>query len=176
MEADSQEIQCIVKLVPFETKHADRTLEWVNDPELMILMNRVKPVTHTEHLDWYENIVRQSHIFAIIAGEHHIGNCCLKDVNTDGRSRKAEIWVYIGDKESRGKGYGKQTVEKLLDYAFRSLNLNRVYLYLMAYNQAAHYLYLKIGFKEEGRFREDVFINGEYHDTIHMAILKSEWT
>lgn len=165
----------MIKLVAFDKEHAKKTLEWVNDPELMLMMNRVNYVTESQHWEWYEKIIRESKIFAIIANGKHIGNCCLKDINTDGRSRKAELWIYIGDPTARGKGYGKKATQLLLDYAFKSLNLHRVYLYVMNYNQKAFKMYKKIGFKKEGVKREDIFINGRYHDAIIMGILKKEW-
>jgi RimJ/RimL family protein N-acetyltransferase len=35
--------------------------------------------------------------------------------------------------------------------------------------------YLKAGFKEEGRLREDIFYHGKYADAIRMGILRREW-
>lgn len=165
----------LVRLVAFQKTHAQNTLKWVNDPQLMLMVNRVKLVTETEHWQWYEKVVKDSFIFAIEVGGKHIGNCCLKDVNADGRSRKAELWIYIGDKKTRGKGYGEQAMRLLLDYAFNALNLNRIYLYSMAHNKPAYNLYRKLGFKHEGVRRQDVFINGKYCDTVFMGILKKEW-
>lgn len=55
------------------------------------------------------------------------------------------------------------------------MNLNRLELGLREYNTNGYKCYLKCGFKEEGRKRQDFFIDGRYTDSIIMSILKSEY-
>lgn len=165
-----------IELKPFDEKHLEMTLEWVNDLSIMNYINRVIPVTMMEHKEWFKNITldKRQTIFAIETKTPscHIGNCGLKDL--DFRSQKAELWIYMG-KEHIGKGDGKKAVELLLNYGFRYLNLNRIYLYTLAYNKAAFKTFSYCGFKQEGIFKEDVFINGQFHDTIRMAVLRNEY-
>jgi len=161
-----------VKLVRFNKRHLNRTFSWANNPELMLLMDYPKPVTKAEHLGWYKRIVKQ-HIFAIEADGLHVGNCCLK--NIDGLSKHAELWIYIGDKGNRCRGYGRESLRQLLYYAFNKLSLNRVYLYVLSFNRKALKFYKNSGFKVEGRLREHRFINEKLHDVIYMGILKEEW-
>lgn len=141
------------------------------------MMNRVKLIREDEHFEWHKNITSdpKTAIFAIEADGAHIGNCCLKNINADGRSNNAELWIYIGDKTAQGKGYGEKTMRLLLDYGFRNLNLHRIYLYVMDYNQRACELYKKLGFQNEGRKREHILIDNKYHDSIEMGILRKEW-
>ena len=102
-----------------------------------------------------------------------IGNCGLK--NVDYINRVATLGIFIGDKEERNKGYGKETIKLLLDFGFNYLNLNEINLDVMEFNKRAIKCYEKVGFKEYGRRRKCVYINGKYYDKISMDILKSEF-
>jgi RimJ/RimL family protein N-acetyltransferase len=63
----------------------------------------------------------------------------------------------------------------LIEYGFNTLNLHRIELTTFGFNVRALKSYLKIGFQEEGRRREAIFANGEYHDSIMLGLLRSEW-
>ena len=104
----------MIALKPFSREHADRTFTWANDRELMFLVNRQEGVRKSDHLRWCRRIIKIARIFAIHHDDKHIGNCCLFDVNSDGRSKKAGLWIYIGDHESRGRGFGELAMRLLL--------------------------------------------------------------
>ena len=165
-----------IVLRSFEESHLEKTLQLVNDPDIATQINRVSPVTYTNHIKWYQNIINDctKTIFAIetVDSKEHIGNCALIDI--DHKNQKAELWIYL-DKSIQGKGYGADAINGLLGYAFGKLNLNRVYLYVMDYNNNAINFYIKLGFKKEGLFRENMFMDGKLHDTVHMAILRREF-
>ncbi|NLV17238.1 MAG: GNAT family N-acetyltransferase [Syntrophomonadaceae bacterium] len=165
-----------IELNPFEEKHLERTLQWVNDIEIMNRINRVLPVTMFEHQEWFKKITLDSRqvVFAIEnkATGNHLGNCGLRDI--DYRSRKAELWIYLGSNYHR-HGTGTIATQLLIDYGFSYLNLNRIYLYTLEYNEAAIRTFSHCGMVEEGRFRQDVFICNRYYDTIRMAILRSNY-
>jgi RimJ/RimL family protein N-acetyltransferase len=72
------------------------------------------------------------------------------------------------------KGYGTFAVTHLLNYAFRDLNLNRVYLYVFENNERAIRLYRKVGFVREGLMRQSEYINGTYISLIVMGLLRDE--
>ena len=89
--------------------------------------------------------------------------------------RIATLGIFIGDKESRNKGYGTEAIRLILDFGFNYLNLNNIKLDLMEFNERALACYKKCGFKEYGRRRKCNFINGKYYDTIEMDILAEEF-
>ena len=167
-----------IRLRPLEDGDLERTRAWVNDPEVARLVNRVLPVTPVEHRDWYQRVVTDRHqvIFAmeVIANAAHVGNCGLKGL--DPRARKAELWMYLGDRDSWGKGYGTEACVALCRFGFERLNLNRIHLYTPVYNQRAVALYEKVGFKTEGVLRQDVFQDGQYHDAVVMGLLRQEFS
>ena len=60
-------------------------------------------------------------------------------------------------------------------FAFEEMNLNRVYLTTDENNSRALACYRKCGFREEGRLRQDRFLEGRYWDTIVMGVLREEF-
>jgi RimJ/RimL family protein N-acetyltransferase len=110
--------------------------------------------------------------FAIEAGGECIGTCGL--FNIDWTARHAELGIGIGDKEYWGKGYGREAVGLLLDYAFRLRNLRRVWLEVHSANERAIRAYRSCGFVEEGRMREHVWLGGRYVDNVIMGVLREE--
>jgi RimJ/RimL family protein N-acetyltransferase len=111
--------------------------------------------------------------FAIEADGKYIGGCGL--FHFDWTARTGEIGIGIGDPAYRGRGYGRDAVRVLLDYAFRLRNLHRVWLTVHANNERAIRCYRACGFVEEGRLREHVWVNGQYVDSVCMGLLRDEW-
>src|SRR5258706_1109125 len=71
----------------------------------------------------------------------------------------------------RGKGLAKEMYKLVFQLAFKELRLHRVWLLVVDFNERALALYKKLGFKEEGRYREAFFRNGHYSAYIIMSIL-----
>lgn len=90
-------------------------------------------------------------------------------------NRAAKMAIGIGDGRFRGRGYGREGLGLLLQYAFTEMNLHRVGLDVIAYNEPAIRLYERSGFQLEGRLREAVWREGQRYDRLEMGILASEW-
>ena len=73
-----------------------------------------------------------------------------------------------------GQGYGTDAVRTLCRFGFEHVNLHRVTLEVNADNAQAIRAYTKVGFREEGRLREAMFVHGERMDTVVMGLLEGE--
>lgn len=102
-----------------------------------------------------------------------IGTIQLYDFNRQDKSCK--LGIRIGDKDYWSRGYGGDAVNAIVEYAFTSLDINRVDLRVYEYNGRAARCYEKCGFKYEGRTRNSAYIDGAYYDEILMGLLKSEF-
>jgi RimJ/RimL family protein N-acetyltransferase len=111
--------------------------------------------------------------FAIEADGIFIGQCAL--FRFDETAATCELGITIGDKAYWGRGYGRESIRLLLDYAFRLRNFRKVWLRVQGNNERAMRAYRACGFVEEGRLRQHVFSSGQYHDQIYMGILREEW-
>ena len=85
------------------------------------------------------------------------------------------VSIAIGDAAQRGQGFGAEAMRLLLDFAFDELNLRRVQLTVFRYNPTAIRLYEKLGFVQEGVFREFLQRNGQVHDMLLYGLLRREW-
>ncbi|MFF2779686.1 GNAT family N-acetyltransferase [Streptomyces sp. NPDC058052] len=77
--------------------------------------------------------------------------------------------------ESWGVGYGRETVGLLLDLAFGTLDLHRVWAARSPLNTASARTLLAAGFTEEGRIRGHVCVRGAWRDSVTYGILREEW-
>jgi RimJ/RimL family protein N-acetyltransferase len=111
--------------------------------------------------------------FAIEADGKFIGQCAL--FRFDETAGTCELGITIGDKDYWGRGYGRESIRLLLDYAFRLRNFRKVWLRVQGNNERAMRAYRACGFVEEGRLREHVFSDGKYYDQVIMGILRHEW-
>ncbi len=89
--------------------------------------------------------------------------------------RRGEFRVLIGAPGMRGKGYGTEAADLILDYGFNKLNLETIYLGVNTENTAAVRSYEKAGFVKEGVRRKLVYRNGRYYDVVMMSILREEF-
>ncbi|MBI5876576.1 MAG: GNAT family N-acetyltransferase [Chloroflexi bacterium] len=116
--------------------------------------------------------------FAIEADGRIIGQCGLRqpDGLVDTTAQVYELGIAIGDKVYWGRGYGRDAVRVLLDYAFRLRNAHKVWLKVNATNERGLRAYRACGFIEEGRLRQHVWGDGRHIDLVLMGILRTEWS
>src|SRR5262245_11695325 len=166
----------LVELTALTDADSEAMLGWINDRDLVLLSSAYRPVDETAHRQWFESIRRRPDvvIFGIreLATDRLIGSCQLLGVSPV--HRKAELQIRIGEADARGRGYGREAVELLLDFGFRDLNLHRVELTVLDGNETALKTYLAAGFVREGVLREAASIDGRYVDLIQMSILRDE--
>lgn len=155
----------------------DTLLGWMQDAELLRAINRTQKTSPDSHRAWYQRILADHSqvVFSIEQKETgaFIGQCGLRHI--DLMNRKAELWIFIGDVGSRGRGCGGDAVRGLLRHAFEVKGLNRISIYVVSFNKDACRFYEKFGFRFEGKFRQDIFVDGCFYDTVHMAVLKEEY-
>ena len=85
------------------------------------------------------------------------------------------VSIAIGDAARRGQGIGYEAMRLALRYAFAELNLHRVCLTVFSYNTPAIKLYEKLGFVQEGIYRQHVQRDGQRYDMILYGLLRPEW-
>jgi RimJ/RimL family protein N-acetyltransferase len=108
-----------------------------------------------------------------LEGGDPIGLISLAGV--DDRNASAELRIVIGEVSEWDKGLGEDAIGVLLNHAFNSKNLHRVWLRVAEYNGRAIASYRKCSFLDEGRSRHDHYHKGEWKDALLMSILDSEF-
>ena len=90
-------------------------------------------------------------------------------------NKRARTFTLIGDHTYRNRGIGKEAKSLLLDYAFNTLNLNRIYCSVTVDNKYWIESLKKLGFKLEGIERQASYRDGEYRDKVLLALTKEDW-
>lgn len=165
-----------VYLSPMREEDAEVYAKWMNDIAITDSLGSSTMVFSEEaERNWLEENSGE-YQFAIVEKESDmlIGNCGIQEVSHT--FQRAEIGLFIGDEENRGKGYGKEVLSLLLEYCFDTLNMHNVMLKVFSFNERAIHTYKRVGFKEIGRRREAYYAKGKFWDDVYMDILKEEFT
>ena len=148
-------------------------LRWQNDPVVFRWMDYVRPFSAEDIRASEEQATVEGHPFIIEFEGKPLGRIGLNNFRP--RDRMASLYIFVGDRESWGQGYGHDALMTLLAYAFDACNLRMVELWTLADNERALRLYKSCGFVEEARLRARSWIEGEYVDHLIMSINAEEF-
>jgi RimJ/RimL family protein N-acetyltransferase len=101
-----------------------------------------------------------------------IGWCTL--MNWDPTYRSA-MMGYCLDEPAWGQGFATEAAGALLQWAFNTLDLNRVQSEADTRNAASGRVLAKLGFLREGTLRENCIVDGEVSDSWVYGLLRREW-
>jgi len=161
-------------LRPLKLSDWERTIEWRNDLTIKnMAMMHPFPITEINEKDWYTRLVGSTDnktIYFTITLSHDepIGFIMLRRI--DYIHRNCYLGIVIGVDTERGKGYGGEAIDLIMDFAFKTLNLNKIIVEVLCGNDMALLLYKKLGFKEEGRLKQQYYCCGEYLDVVLLSV------
>jgi len=101
-----------------------------------------------------------------------LGWCGLTQWNPDYRS--ASLGYCLGE-AAWGQGYATEAAYAVLQWAYDTLDLNRVQAEADTRNVASARVLEKLGFVREGTLREDCVVNGDVSDSWVYGLLRREW-
>lgn len=161
-------------LSPIDIDDYQKYAEWWNDHNVVEYLPNHYLITADKQKEFLLQ-KSKTHNYSIIdiANDTLIGDIGLKDINNINRT--AEISIVIGDKEYWNRGYGREAMSLLLNYAYNSLSLNCIYLMVYKKNVRAISCYESIGFKKSGVIREGAYYNQKYDDIVIMDILPKDF-
>lgn len=152
--------------------------QWFTDSDFLKYYDYYPPIAQTKdevNNTFEEYKEKKSKVFAIkmVQDNSIIGIAGFDDIILE--NKVATLFIGIGDSTSRGKGYGKESMDLLLNYGFNDMKLHRIQLNVLEFNIPAIKLYEKSGFKKEGVFREFVLRDNKRYDLFLYGLLKREW-
>lgn len=165
-----------IALRALELRDASEFQRWINDPETNYWRGLYHPMSEVEALKWIEreSTPDPNHLTLAI---QTLDGCLVGIIGLRGicaRSRRAEIWVYLGEKKIWQQGFGTDAILTFCNYAFVEMNLHRIWLECDPRHRAAIRCYEKCGFRIEGRLRDAYFRHGGFHDTVIMGRLRTD--
>ncbi|MFD2174759.1 GNAT family N-acetyltransferase [Rhodobacter lacus] len=165
-----------VRLRPFRISDIDGRLALGQSPEIVHCFGGdprgLPPYEESDARSWVERNLAHPLCWAVEVDGRLLGEARLDGLDHhDGRARLA-IGLY--DLSQLGKGLGREVIKLILSHAFGTLQLHRVDLRVLAYNERAIRCYRACGFIEEGRERESARVGDAWHDDIIMGVLAQE--
>ena len=104
--------------------------------------------------------------------ERVIGTCTLFAINES--QGRAELGYALGH-EYWGRGYMREALTALLDFAFGKLGMRRLEADIDPRNAGSLHAVERLGFRREGVLRERWKVNGELQDSVVLGLLSHEW-
>jgi len=101
-----------------------------------------------------------------------VGGCGLRDI--DWNNKKAHIGYWIARPHWSNR-YATEAASLLIAAAFRDLRLHRIHTGVLPDNPRSMRVLRRLGFRVEGRAREDHLVGGRYRDFVLFALLRSEF-
>ena len=151
---------------------------WLNDSEVTYFQDKGYFANTLEKQTQYYNSIKDSDSDVVLAiadakTHRHIGSVGLHRINWIHRS--AVLGIVIGEKESWGKGFGKQAWRLITQYGIETLNMNKITATTLAGNDRSLACALASGYEIEGTQKEQMYRHGRYHDLIHVGITSTAW-
>ena len=164
----------LVRLRAFEARDLDAEHAFVNDlPTLQSMLSGIPfPASMADEQQWLSqqtSYTRGEYQFAVEDFEGYlVGRCGV--TRLDWKNRVAELAIMIGA-PYRKRGYGREAMQLLCDFCFREMNLHKLKVSVLAFNEAAVRCYEKCGFVQEGLLKDEVFRDGAYRDVVILSRL-----
>jgi RimJ/RimL family protein N-acetyltransferase len=102
-----------------------------------------------------------------------VGFVELRDIDPEHAVAELSFWLAV---DCWGHGYMGEALAAVLKFAFRDLELNRVYAHHMVRNPPSGRVLSRLGFRVEGLLRQRVRKWGRFEDVVLQALLRSEWS
>lgn len=141
--------------------------QWKNDEEtFMYLGGGFMPTSIDQQEKWLDSMMDttgNNKRFIICDNNNlSVGMIGLYDINWIHRT--CEIGIYIGNKEAKGKGYGKEACILIEKFAKEYVNLRKIKLNVVSDNKNALNMWQSLGYIKVGEYLKDRYIKGSYKD------------
>jgi RimJ/RimL family protein N-acetyltransferase len=148
---------------PGDRQHLE---DWVADAEgRFFLLSTTSGRTQT-----VEHLVQSPHnLIGIVTAEGRpVG--CVAYLNHRPDQGRAELRKMIGERDMRGRGLAHEAAKLWLGYGLGALGLKKIYLTTLVTHVGNIKINEELGFRVEGVLRNEVFIDGRYHDVLRMGL------
>jgi len=166
-----------VVLRAISMKDANLLMELINDAETEKMLGGSSfPVSLEGQEKWISaqtgiiDVLRC--IVALKENEEGIGTVILSDIDT--KNGVAQVHIKMDKQRGRGKGYGSDALNTIVNYAFGEMRLNCIYADVLEYNTVSQKLFEKCGFHRDGVLRSRVFKGGRYINVVSYSRLKED--
>ncbi|MFC3160625.1 ribosomal-protein-alanine N-acetyltransferase [Chryseobacterium arachidis] len=162
-----------------DSKIMNQIFETYNESEIKKILGLPNEKEFTRqkkiHQEGYESYNRKMLNFQIVEKQSHkiLGNCGFHTWNP--QHHRAEIGYAMNSDEFKNKGFMKEALEKIIEFGFQEMNLNRIEALIAENNTPSKKLLDYFGFTKEGVMRGHYLIDKVFEDSVLYSLLKSEY-
>ncbi|MGB0980666.1 MAG: GNAT family N-acetyltransferase [Winogradskyella sp.] len=157
-----------IYLRALEPKDLDFIYEIENDSQLWHLSDTQTPYSRfliQQYLDnAHQDIFEAKQLRLVICNTKNNTIGLIDVFDFDPKNRRAGIGILVKETSNRGKGFGKEALELLVNYCFGTLHLHQVYANIPQNNLPSLKLFKGNGFKEIGLKKEWSFDGNQYNN------------
>lgn len=131
-------------------------------------------ISWDEHQAWFSRVqTDESKRWFLYLNQNNVASGVVCFTDFDPPQRSAFWGFYAGPDATPGTGLrmSRDAIEK----AFNELGLEKLNADVLVTNSRSIDMHRKVGFSEEGRFREHFFDGEKRVDVIRLGMLSSEW-
>ena len=165
-----------VRLEPLTEVVLDDYLRGLADPEVRRLTGSQSTFTPFEAERWLATR-REQHDradWAVTRREDgaFLGEAVLHELDPVNESASYRVW--LAGPHLFGRGYGTEVTQLVVDHALYEVGVHRLALEVFDLNPRARRVYEKCGFVVEGQLRDALMWERQRHDTLIMAVLRTD--
>ena len=165
----------LVRLRPPAAEDAAVMITWFEDMEVTRFLLLRHPPSMDMEKDWLDRMARSPDdvIWVVEYQGQAVGTTALHMI--DWRNGSATTGTVIGDKSVWGKGLGRELMRLRARYAFTQLPLRKLKSAYIDGNHASAKAQTAAGYRDVGRHRADMFVDGSWRDHILTEVLREDW-
>ena len=159
-----------IALRAIEPEDLDDLYRWENDSSLWIYGCTIAPFSRYLMKRYIENysadIARDGQLRLMIVERETKKSMGIFDCfDYDAVNRRAAVGLLIDPSHTR-QGFGRDTLETFMEYAFQFLHLHQLYVHIATCNTASMALFLACGFRECGHLTDWLQLPQGYDDAL----------
>jgi RimJ/RimL family protein N-acetyltransferase len=165
----------LVRLRPPRAEDAPAVITWFEDMEVTRFLLLRHPPSIDMEKEWLDRMARSPDdvVWFVECEGQLVGTTALHMI--DWKNGFATTGTVIGDKSAWGKGLGRELMQLRTRYAFTQLPLRKLKSAYLEGNEASAKAQAAAGYREIGRHKADMFIDGRWRDHILTEVLREEW-
>lgn len=165
---------CIGQFRSIEEQDLPLLLQWRNSERIRKAMFGGETITWSEHVQWFLNAANHPEHVHLIYEHDGVAVGAVNFTRID-RSSGRCLWGFYLGVEGLPRGTGFQMGCQALEHAFQHLHMRKVSGEVLADNPVSIRFHQKLGFVQEGHFRQHILKNAVYHDVVFFSLLKEQW-
>lgn len=159
-------VQGIYEIAESNRIHLRQWLPW---------LDRMNDITFIENFVRNAELLNSSkseYSFVILNDDKVIGRIGIYNINYSNCIAEIGYWI---SESHQGKGIVAQSCNRILEFAFQELNMNRIEVKCAVLNKRSQSIPIQLGFKLEGTLRSAELLHGEFQDLYLYSLLKEEF-